>query len=105
MSHSKVQTYVPVTHTAQLKDELNQVITPIFPGYDFVFTETAVTGSWRPLAGAQPFQGETGKIETAAEIKLEFTILNQDLQRVFATIRRFHPYEKPVIEAFAVQLA
>ncbi len=104
-NYFKVQTYVPQSHLQTLKEALNDVITPVFAGYDFVFTHYPVTGQWRPLAGAKPYQGQIGQIESAIEIKLEFTILANDLQSVFATIQKHHPYEKPVIEAFAVTLA
>lgn len=101
-NHYKIQTYIPESHLNILKENLNAVITPIFPHYDFVFSWYPVNGSWRPRADANPYQGEIGKIEEASEIKLEFTILESDLQNVFATIKKFHPYEQPVIEAFAV---
>jgi len=100
--HFKVQTYIPESHLNLVKEELNKIITPIFPHYDFVFSWHPVNGSWRPLAGSNAYQGEIGKIEIATEMKLEFTIVESDLQNVFATIKKFHPYEQPVIEAFAV---
>lgn len=101
----KVQTYLPESHVTQMKDGLNEVITPIFEGYDYVFATTPITGSWRPLEGSNAFQGTLGKIETAPEIKLEFTINRQDINKVFDKIKELHPYEKPVIEAFEVFLA
>src|SRR5688572_15946937 len=100
----KVQTFIPETHLQLLKDKLNEVITPLFCCYDYVFATSVVTGNWRALPGAHPHQGEIGKIEIAAELKLEFTILAKDLENVFATIQSYHPYEAPVIEAFAVIL-
>jgi len=103
-SYYKVQTYVPESQVQTLKDALNAVITPIFSGYDYVFATYKVDGNWRPLAGSQAYQGQIGHIEHATEIKLEFTILETDLKIVFATLKKNHPYEKPVIEAFSVIL-
>lgn len=102
--HYKIQTYIPHSHLENLKSELNRVVTPLYKNYDFVFSWQTVTGCWRALEGAKPFQGKIGEIETASEIKLEFTILKKDLDVVFQTIRAHHPYETPVIEAFEVKI-
>lgn len=103
-TYHKVQTYIPESHLELLKTKLNDVITPLFAHYDFVFSWYPVNGSWRALPGSQPYQGEVGKIETAQEIKLEFTVLENDLLNVFAAIKSVHPYEQPVIESYEVCL-
>jgi len=56
-----------------------------------------VTGTWIPLEGASPYDGEIGKLSNAAEIKAEFRCRSADRERVEAIIRSVHPYEVPVI--------
>lgn len=103
MKKYKIVTYVPEKYLNNMMDELNSVITPLFEGYDYVFSYYKVKGTWRPLKGAKPFIGENGKISKEDEIKLEFTIFEKDLKEVVKKILEIHPYEKPVIDIFEVK--
>ena len=98
----KIFTCVPPTHSKTLKEELNKVITPVFDGYDFVFSEIKMTGNWRPLQGSNPHLGTHGQIEIADEIMLGFTIKNENLKAVVECIKSHHPYEKPAIDIFPI---
>ena len=81
-----------------LMDEISSSVEPLYPGYDRCFTYWPVTGTWRPLEGSHPYQGEIGKIEVAEEMRLEFAVWEEDLGEAIAAIRRVHPYEEPAID-------
>lgn len=83
---------------------VGQVMTPVFPLYDTVFTYYPVSGTWRPLFGASPFRGKIGRVEKAREIKLEMTVLPGDREAVVRKIKELHPYETPVIEVREIQV-
>lgn len=102
MKKYKIVTYLPQEYIETMMEELNQVITPIFEGYDFVFSYYKVKGTWRPLKGSKPFSGKIGQISREDEFKLEFTILERDLKKVIEKIMNIHPYEKPVIDIYQV---
>ena len=61
-----------------------------------------VRGSWRPLAGSRPYEGEIGKICEAEEAKVEFTCRKEIWEIAVQTIKKVHPYEKPVINVISL---
>jgi len=79
-------------------DRIDNVMDPVYPGYERTFSYSKITGTWKPVEGSNPFKGETGKIETADEIRLEFVAVGKDLKNVIAEIVNVHPYEEPAID-------
>lgn len=79
-------------------DAVTASIQPLYPGYDRCFTYWPVTGTWRPLEGSHPFDGEIGRICTASEIHLEFAVSMKYLKKAVEAVCRAHPYEEPAID-------
>ncbi len=94
----KIGVTVPESHLEAVMDSLDGVAEPVYPGYDRVFSWWPVTGSWRPLEGSRPYDGEVGEISVAEEIRLEFAVRAGDLGRAVAAVRDAHPYEEPAID-------
>ena len=88
---------VPDEFADALMSSLNEIITPVYPGYDMAFTILKVTGTWRPLEGSDPYNGEIGVITTAEETRIEFPVTEHDLRNVVKKIVEIHPYEEPAI--------
>ncbi len=103
MSYYEVVIYLPMELLEKMQDEINQVMHPIYPDYDFVFSFMKVSGTWRPHFGAHPYQGIHDQIMRAEEYRLEFTVMKADLVPVLQKIRSIHPYEEPVIEVYPIQ--
>lgn len=94
----KIECFIPAEYVGRLRDELNQVGALSVDGlYDYCMAVSMVRGSWRPLEGSSPYKGETGKICEAEEAKVEFTCKRELYETVIQTIKKVHPYEKPVI--------
>jgi hypothetical protein len=81
-----------------MMDAVTAAITPFYPGYERCFGITKVTGTWRPLPGSHPYKGEIGKIESTAEIKLDFIVRGSELEQAIEAIVAVHPYEEPAID-------
>lgn len=97
----KIECFIPEEYVGRLRDELNKIGALTVDGlYDYCMAVSKVKGSWRPLAGSSPFEGETGVICEAEEAKIEFTCKKELCGTVVQTIKRVHPYEKPVINVF-----
>lgn len=94
----KICTYIPAEYSDLLMDNITKIVTPMYPGYDRTFTLMDVTGTWRALEGSNPYNGHIGKITTAEEVRIEFSIHSKDLKAVVETILRIHPYEEPAID-------
>ena len=102
MSTYRIICFIPENCVTTVKEAVNKNIEPLYPHYDFVFTEMKVQGSWRPLEGANPAEGEIGKICEASEIRLEFCCKEKNLRQAIEAVKKAHPYEEPVIDAVKV---
>lgn len=57
----KVETFIPEEYLKNLRKSLNDIGALTIGGnYDNCMAISKVTGSWRPLQGADPFKGEVG---------------------------------------------
>ncbi len=94
----KIECYIPEEYVARLREALNAVGALTVDGvYDSCMAVSSVRGSWRPLAGAQPYLGRVGELCEAPEAKVEFACRDALYPTAAEVIRRVHPYEKPVI--------
>jgi dinuclear metal center YbgI/SA1388 family protein len=57
-------------------------------------------GTFRPLEGARPFIGETGKRESVAEHRVEVLLCRNDLAAALQALRKAHPYEEPAFDVY-----
>ncbi len=94
----KVAVYVPLGYEDAVMDAVDSAIESVYPTYRRTFSVTDVVGTWKPVEGADPFQGTVGEVETAAERKIEFIAFGDDLPGAVAAIAEAHPYEEPAID-------
>ena len=94
----KIGVNVPEQFLQILMDSITEAVEPLYPKYDRAFCYWPVKGTWRPLPGADPYDGEIGKISVADEYRLEFAVKGKDLERVLRVIADNHPYEEPTVD-------
>jgi len=70
--------------------------------YTEVGFEAAGTGWFTPGQGASPAEGEVGRANRIAERRLETVVPEDRLAAVVAAMAKAHPYEEPVIDAYAL---
>ena len=93
----KLEIYIPVEHLEALQKALAEVGAGQVGNYDQCCAVMDVRGYWRPLEGANPFQGEIGRVETGQECKLEVNCKRERVAETLQAIRAVHPYEEPFI--------
>ncbi|MBQ4558320.1 MAG: cytochrome C biogenesis protein [Clostridia bacterium] len=93
----KIETYLPKEALDNIKNALCQLGFGKVGNYDCCMSWHEVNSSWRPLDGANPYQGVVNKVEFATEYKLEFRCCDKDLQKVVESIKLHHPYEEVCI--------
>jgi len=93
----KIELFIPEGYVEALRDAFGKIDVGHIGNYDHCLSVTPVRGYWRPLAGADPFDGEIGKISEGAESKVEVNCPWEKVEDVLRTIRNVHPYEEPVI--------
>ena len=96
----KLEIFVPREYTRQIRDELAKIGVGRIGNYDHCVAIYPVQGSYRPLPGANPFEGEIGKITEGTEYKIEVNCRRERVDEAIKVIRSIHPYEEPVINIF-----
>lgn len=98
----KIEIYTPEEYIIKLRDELNKVNACRVGQYDNVISITDVRGYWRPLEGADPFNGEVGKVCEGKECKVEIRCKIQYVKEAMKVIKAIHPYEEPLINVIPI---
>ena len=97
LAQLKLEIYIPVTHFGQLQEVLRTAGAGVVGNYDSVLSYSPVKGTWRPLAGANPYDGTIGELQEGDEYKVEVRCDAEKLTQTLAAIREVHPYEEPLI--------
>ncbi|MFM1897020.1 MAG: hypothetical protein RLZZ385_2094 [Pseudomonadota bacterium] len=97
----RIEFYVPPSHLEAVKNAIFATGAGRVGDYDCCAWQTLGQGQYRPLEGARPFAGQSGRIETVEEYKVELVCKGSMVSAAVAALRASHPYEEP---AFAVLL-
>lgn len=99
----KVEVFIPKEYIKELRYNLNEIGALTIGGnYDNCMSYSIVMGSWRPLKGANPFNGQIGEVCEAEEAKVEFCCKRELIKEVVNVIKTVHPYEVPVINVLPI---
>jgi dinuclear metal center YbgI/SA1388 family protein len=94
----KYLVYVPEPDTEALIDALAAAGAGQIGDYDRAAFVAAGTGTFRPLAGANPHIGSIGRVERVAESMLQMVAPRGRRAAVVAALRAAHPYEEPAFD-------
>lgn len=93
----KLEIFIPETHVDALREALAETGAGVIGNYDHCCSIMPVKGYWRPLDGANPYDGTVGEISEGHEYKVEVNCQIAILPGVIKAIRAIHPYEEPLI--------
>lgn len=95
--------YVPTEQADAVRDVLAKVGAGRIGKYEACSFSIRGTGRFRPLPGADPADGEVGKLEEAEEEQITVFIPDDvALKDAADAVRAVHPYEEPVLFAQVV---
>jgi dinuclear metal center YbgI/SA1388 family protein len=94
----RLTVYVPAANRERLIDALAAAGAGTIGGYDRCAYSTAGSGTFRPLAGANPHIGSVGAVEQVAEDRLEMVLPVGDRRAVAQALHAAHPYEEPAYD-------
>ena len=94
----RLELYVPADHLRVVVEALHQAGAGRVGAYDHTCAVTPVTGHWRPLEGATPYEGTVGELSQAPELKVEMRCPRSLASQAVRAARAAHPYEEPVID-------
>jgi hypothetical protein len=93
----KIEIFIPEEFVPALREALADAGAGHIGNYDHCIAYTMVRGSWRPLEGADPYDGEIGKLSEGTEAKVEVNCAAENVPAALKAIRTVHPYEEPLI--------
>lgn len=93
----KLEIFVPQEYAFKIRDELAKIGVGRLGAYDHCVAMVSVRGFFRPLPGANPFDGEIGEIKETAEYKIEVNCKHDLVNEAIQVIRSVHPYEEPLV--------
>ena len=100
--HDKYIVFVPLADTDALIDAMSAAGAGQIGAYDRAAFAAPGTGTFRPLAGANPTIGSVGRIESVAESMLQMIAPRRRRAEVIAALRAAHPYEEPAFDVIAL---
>lgn len=100
----KIEIYAPESHGFDIIESISGMGAARLGNYDNVASITHVKGYWRPLEGADPYDGEVGKTSCADEVKIETICPDDIIESVIKKIRDIHPYEEPLINVIKLEV-
>jgi len=93
----KLEIFVPKEYSLKIRDELAKIGVGRVGNYDHCLAIHPVQGYYRPLPGAEPFDGKLEEISETMESKIEVNCKRELVNQAINVIRKIHPYEEPVV--------
>ncbi|MEU9304509.1 hypothetical protein [Streptomyces sp. NPDC048269] len=97
MTRLKVEISVPESHVEVVNDALHAAGAGRVGEYARFSSVWRVTGTWQPLPGSRPYDGEVGVVQSGKEYRIESVCDEEQARAVQQAVRDAHPYEEAVI--------
>jgi dinuclear metal center YbgI/SA1388 family protein len=94
----KLVTFVPAEALEKVADALFEAGAGRIGEYTHCSFRSGGTGTFLGQAGTNPAVGQAGRLERAAEVKLETVVPLSRVPAVLAALRANHPYEEPAFD-------
>lgn len=95
----KLVVFVPVDHLDQVRSALLPFGVPLGNYRDCSFAAGG-SGTFTPLAGAEPFIGTVGELARVPEERLELLVERLQVPRAVKALLAAHPYEEPAFDLY-----
>ncbi|WIV10712.1 Nif3-like dinuclear metal center hexameric protein [Proteiniborus sp. MB09-C3] len=96
----KVAVYVPTSHSDIVRNAMAESGGGFIGNYSHCTFSTKGTGTFMPREGANPFIGESNKLEYVEEEKVETIVSEKDLNTVIESMLKAHPYEEVAYDVY-----
>jgi dinuclear metal center YbgI/SA1388 family protein len=96
----KIVVFVPPEALEKVSEAMWNAGAGSIGNYDRASFRTRGTGTFRPLPGANPYDGEIGQDEEADEWRLEVIVEAPQREAVVAAMKAAHPYEEVAYDIY-----
>lgn len=97
-SEYKLVTFVPEKDVERVSRALFDAGAGRIGNYTSCSFRSGGTGTFFGEAGTNPAVGQSGRLEMAAEVRVETIVEIRDIERVIRALRKSHPYEEPAFD-------
>jgi len=99
----KIMVYVPISHSDSLRAALFAIGAGNIGNYDSCSFQLEGKGSFKALAGSNPYIGKENILHFEEENKIEMVFPAYLKTKIIQTILENHPYEEPAYDIFALE--
>jgi dinuclear metal center YbgI/SA1388 family protein len=99
----KLTVFVPVGYEDRVRIALGDEGLGTIGRYSHCSFASRGQGTYLPLAGAQPFRGETGRLARTPESRLEILAPESRLQAAVSRLKEAHPYEEVTYDLYPLK--
>jgi len=99
----KIVTFCPAEAVERVRDSLASVGAGAIGAYRRCSFELSGHGTFEGGEGTRPVIGRAGRLERAAETRLEMVCAEASLALAVLTLRQVHPYEEPAYEIYRME--
>lgn len=99
----KLVVYSPVEYTPKLIDVFGKNGAGSIGDYDYCTFRSSGIGTFRPLAGSNPFSGKINTISSVAEDRIEAIVPAQELKDLLLQLKKNHPYEEMAYDVIPLE--
>lgn len=99
----KICVYIPESHLQKVKEALFAAGAGRIGNYDSCCWQTEGEGQFRALEGSKPYIGQTGKVESVKEYKIELVCEDGLIKQAIAAMKQAHPYETPAYDVWKLE--
>lgn len=100
----KLVVFVPESHQDAVRGAMFSAGAGWIGNYSHCSFNVAGTGTFLPQEGSQPYIGSQGKLEQAAEVRIETIVPQSARKAVVSAMLKAHPYEEVAYDLYAVDL-
>jgi dinuclear metal center YbgI/SA1388 family protein len=99
----KLVVFVPAGYEDRVRQALGDAGLGVIGRYSHCSFASPGQGTYRPLPGAQPFQGQVGQLSRAVESRLEILAPESLLPAARSRLKETHPYEEVACDLYPVR--
>jgi hypothetical protein len=97
MGRLKIEISVPDDYVLRVIEALEASGAGRIGNYESCTSVWRIAGTWRPMSGSQPHNGEVEIMNYGTETRIESVCDADRALHVLRAVRAAHPYEEPVI--------
>jgi dinuclear metal center YbgI/SA1388 family protein len=96
----KLATFVPVEAVDSVRDAIAEAGGGVIGKYDHCSFQSPGAGTFKPMAGAQPYSGVVGELASEPELRLEMLVPEDRLHDAISEMLAAHPYEEVAYDVY-----